>query len=172
MLQWLPGILLVLVHTSPVNISEQLYSYPYWEKGQRKKAEEKKRDVSGGSAQHIPQDIGAKQKTDDLEVVFIRGTAACKCYGCNGAVRLKPSEDPPAAPYDIFLRRKEYRVYRKKGSTKMCTAKTKEFVYYHPLKACLPKEITRDELIISANTRSRLQASHREVIWREFGLSL
>lgn len=52
----------------------------------------------------------------------------------------------------------------------MCIAKTKEFVYYHPLKACLPKEIIRDELIISANTRSRLEASHRKVIWREFGL--
>ena len=51
-------------------------------------------------------------------------------------------------------------------------SQTKEFVYYHPLQACLPKEITRDELIISAKTRSRLEASHREVIWREFGLSL
>ena len=57
-----------------------------------------------------------------------------------------------------------------KGST-MCIAKTKEFVYYHPLKACLPKEITRDELIILATTSSRLEASYGEVIWREFGLT-
>ena len=41
--------------------------------------------------------------TCDLEVVFIQDTAACKCYGCNGAVQSKPSEDPPAARYDIFL---------------------------------------------------------------------
>ena len=142
------------------------------EKRQRKRTSNGLRDVSGDSAQHIPQDIAAEQKTDDLEVVFIRDTAACKCYGCNGAVRSKPSEDPPTAPYDIFLRRKEYRVYRKNCSTKMCIAKTKEFVNYRPLKACLPKEITRDELIISVNTRSRLETSHREVIWREFGLSL
>ena len=106
------------------------------------------------------------------EVVFIRGTAACKCYGCNGSVRRKPSEDPPPAPYDIFLRRREYRVYRKKGSTKMCIAKTKEFVYYHPLKACLPKESSHDDLLMSENTTSRLQASHREVFWREFGFTL
>ena len=45
------------------------------------------------------------------------------------------------------------------------------FVKY-PLPGCLPKKIRRDELIISANTRNRLDASHREVIWREFGLSL
>ena len=90
------------------------------EKRQRKRTSNGLRDISGDSAQHIPEDIGTEQKTDDLEVVFIRDTAACKCYGCNGTVRSKPSEDPPAAPYDIFLRRKEYRVYRKKGSTKMC----------------------------------------------------
>ena len=106
------------------------------------------------------------------EVVFIRDTAACKCYGCNGSVRRKPSEDPPPAPYDIFLRRREYRVYRKKGSTKMCIAKTKEFVYYHPLKACLPKESSHGDLLMSENTTSRLQASHREVFWREFGFTL
>ena len=71
-----------------------------------------------------------------------------------------------------FLRRREYRVYRKKGSTKMCIAKTKEFVHYHPLKTCLPKEISHDDLLVSENTTSRLQASHREVFWREFGFTL
>jgi len=37
------------------------------------------RDVSGDtSTQHIPQDIGTEQRTNDLEVVFIQDTAACK----------------------------------------------------------------------------------------------
>lgn len=141
------------------------------EKRQRKRTNNELRDVFSGSAS-ADQASGTDQRTDDLEIVFICDTAACKCYGCNGAVRSKPSEDPPPAPYDIFLRRKEYRVYRKKGTTKMCIAKTKEFLYYHPLKACLPKEITRDEVLISANARSRLAACHREVLWREFGLTL
>ena len=52
---------------------------------------------------------------------------------------------------------------RRKGSTKMYVAKTKEFVYYHPLKACLPKEINHDELLMSENTTRRLQASHRGI---------
>ena len=57
-------------------------------------------------------------------------------------------------------------MYRKKGSTKMCIAKTKEFVYYHPVKACLPKEISHDDLLMSENTTSRLQTSHRRVGYR------
>ena len=141
------------------------------EKKQRKRSNNDLRDVSGVSFP-ADEDSGSEQNTDKLEVVFIRDTAACKCYGCNGSVRRKPSEDPPPAPYDIFLRRREYRVYRKKGSTKMCIAKTKEFVYYHPLKACLPKESSHDDLLMSENTTSRLQASHREVFWREFGFTL
>ena len=63
-------------------------------------------------------------------------------------------------------------MYRKKASTKMCIAKRKEFVYYHPLKAYLPKEISHDDLLMSGNTTGRLQASHREVFWREFGFTL
>ena len=141
------------------------------EKKQRKRSNNDLRDVSGVSFP-ADEDSGSEQNTDKLEVVFIRDTAACKCYGCNGSVRRKPSEDPPPAPYDIFLRRREYRVYRKKGSTKMCIAKTKEFVYYHPLKACLPKESSHGDLLMSENTTSRLQASHREVFWREFGFTL
>ena len=73
------------------------------EKRQKKRTNKGLRDVSGDSAQQIRQDIAAEQKTNNLEVVFIRDTAACKCYGCNGAVQSKPSEDPPATPYDIFL---------------------------------------------------------------------
>lgn len=61
------------------------------EKRQRKRISNGLSDVSGDSAQHIPEDIGTEQRTDDLEVVFIRDTAAYKCYGCNGAVRSKPS---------------------------------------------------------------------------------
>ena len=141
------------------------------EKKQRKRSNNDLRHVSGVSFP-ADEDSGSEQNTDKLKVVFIHDTAACKCYGCNGSVRRKPSEDPPPAPYDIFPRRREYRVYRKKGSTKMCIAKTKEFVYYHPLKACLPKEISHDDLLMSENTTSRLQASHREVFWREFGFTL
>ena len=79
------------------------------EKRQRKRTSNGLRDVSGDSAQHIPEDIGTEQKTDDLEVVFISDTAACKCYGCNGAVRAKPSEDPPAAPYEYRERKDQQR---------------------------------------------------------------
>ena len=73
------------------------------EKRQRKRTSNGLRDVSGDSAQHIPEDIGTEQRTHDLEVIFIRDTAACKCYRCNAAVRSKTSEGPPATPCDIFL---------------------------------------------------------------------
>ncbi|KAK2554876.1 hypothetical protein P5673_023542 [Acropora cervicornis] len=144
------------------------------QKRPRKRRDNELRDASDYSPLVSDTSVtsGQSGQTDDLEVVFIRDTAACKCYGCSVAIRVRPSEDPPPAPYDIFLRRKEYRVYRQRASTKMCIAKSKEFVYYHPLKACVPKEIKRDNLLISLRTRGLLLDSHRELLWREFGLSL
>ena len=139
------------------------------QKRARKRRENEPRDASDYSPLVSDTSVtsGQSGQTDDLKVVFIRDTAACKCYGCSGAIRVRPSP----APYDIFPRPKECRVYRQRGSTKMCIAKSKEFVYYHPLKACVPKEIKSDNLI-SLRTRDLLLDSHRELLWREFGLSL
>lgn len=99
------------------------------EKRQRKRTNNELRDVFSGSAS-ADQASGTDQRTDDLEIVFICDTAAYKwsngCNGCNGAVQSKLSEDPPLAPYNIFLQRKEYRVYRQRGTTKMCVTKNKE----------------------------------------------
>lgn len=46
----------------------------------------------------------------------------------------------PGDPYDIFLRRKEHRVFRKRGSksTTISISKQPEYVYYHPLRSCIP----------------------------------
>lgn len=75
------------------------------QKRQRKRKQNDLRDVSSSSVNvSEDQDSRADRRDDDLEIVFIRDTAACKCYGCTASVRSKPSEDPPPAPYDIFLR--------------------------------------------------------------------
>ena len=50
----------------------------------------------------------------------------------------------------------------------MCIAKTKEFVYYHPLKACLPKEIA----MMTFWCQRTLQADFKLAIGRYFGGSL
>ena len=43
----------------------------------------------------------------------------------------------PPAPYDIFHRHKEFRVYRRRGETKIRISNL-EAVYYHPMRSCTP----------------------------------
>ena len=109
--------------------------------------------------------------TDSFEVVFITNTSALCCYWCNGRVRLKPSDPVPGDPYDIFLRRKEHGVFRKRGSksTALSISKQPEYVYYHPLRSCVPG---KGKIWAELSTKLRFNEKHKELLWREFGLQL
>lgn len=109
--------------------------------------------------------------TDSFEVVFITHTSALCCYGCKGKVRQKPSDPVPGDPYDIFLRRKEHRVFRKRGSksTAISISKQPEYVYYHPLRSCVPGKA---KIWAELSTKLKFNEKHKELLWREFGLQL
>ena len=84
-------------------------------KSQKWKSQGGYRDVSGfnNRTEVVTEDALV---TDSFEVVFITDTSALCCYGCKEKVCQKPSDPVPGDPYDIFLRRKEHRVFRKRGS--------------------------------------------------------
>ena len=52
------------------------------------------------------------------EVVFVHDTKATTCYGCKGRVRDKPSAPLPPAPYDLFIRHLERKIFKRLRETK------------------------------------------------------
>ena len=111
------------------------------QKRPRKRRDNELRDASDYSPLVSDTSVtsGQSGQTDDLEVVFIRDTAAFKCYGWSGAIRVRPSEDPPPAPYDIFLRRKEYRVYRSERQQRCASQRVKNLSIITLLKRVFQK---------------------------------
>lgn len=105
------------------------------EKGKWKK--ESEAEVTGGY-----RDVsGFNDRTEVvIDDALVTDTSALCCYGCKGKVRQKPSDAVPGDLYDVFLRRKEHRVFRKRGSksTGISISKQPEYVYYHPLRSCVP----------------------------------
>ena len=143
--------------------------------GRKRKSQEQYRDVSGFT-NRTEVDVHDALLTEGYEVVFIQETSALGCYGCKGKVRQKPSDPVPGDPYDIFLRRKEHRVFRKKGSksTALSITKRPEYVYYHPVRSCLPGKVVAGVRGIWAEdaTKSKLTKKHKELILREFNFYL
>lgn len=82
-----------------------------------------------------------------------------------------PADPVPGDPYDIFLRRKEHRVFRKRGSksTTISISKQPEYVYYNPLRSCIPG---KGNIWAEVSTKLRFNEKHKELLWREFGLQL
>lgn len=120
-------------------------------------------------------DYGKRTKTDTpqqdtmFEVINVSKCKATTCYGCGAKFRKKASDPPPAAPWDILLRRKEYRVYRGENNALKISAKL-ENVYYHVTKACVLKKvelINRDQIVIPEHIH--LQRLHKEQLTKEFG---
>ena len=76
-----------------------------------------------------------------------------------------------ANPCDIFLRRKEYRTFRKRGSasTAVSILKHPEYDYYQPLKSCVPGKNIGQEIWAEASKESNLskktQRTHLERVW-------
>ena len=101
-------------------------------------------------------------------ITMVRDTAATTCYGCGGKVRDKPSQNPPPPPFDIFLKRYECRVFKKRGENNLSISKSKEPVYYHPLQSCLNKkygEGNADNIVVPDH-------GHKETLLKEFGLEI
>ena len=108
------------------------------------------------------------EEPEDLslyEVVFIVDTKTTTCYGCKGHVRNTASDPPPPTPHNIFLRHKEYRVFKRRGETKIRISKTPEHVYYHPMRSCPSMNIKLEESVVT-----RLSDSNKQLLWCEFGV--
>ena len=84
--------------------------------------------------------VDTDQHEEKFEVTFARVTKSTTCYGCGGKWRCSANDPPPPAPYDIILRRKEIRRYKKRGSTAICLSQKPEYVYYHCLESCLKRK--------------------------------
>ena len=121
---------------------------------------------------------GSQEKDEEeepYELVFVKDTSATTCYGCKGRVRDKPSLPPPPPPFDLFIRHRERRIYKKKGEIKIRITASPEFVYFHPTNACcagLSRSVMRERrFIVDDDTKTLLNSSHKRLLFNEFGFS-
>ena len=91
--------------------------------------------------------------------MFIHSTSATTCYGCKGRVRDKPSAPLPPAPYDLFIRHEERRVYNREGETRIRISKP-EMVYYHPLTGLDEDDVEAGRLVVSREVHRLLTKVH------------
>ena len=109
------------------------------------------------------------------EVVFVHSTSATTCYGCKGRVRDKPSAPLPPAPYDLFIRHEERKVYNRAGETRIRISSKPEMVYYHPLRSCTgldEDDVEAGRLVVSREVHGLLTKVHRRHLCKEFKLEL
>ena len=109
------------------------------------------------------------------ELVFVHNTSATTCYGCKGRVREKPSAPLPPAPYDIFIRHKERRIYNRAGETTIRISANPEMVYYHPLRSCTAlddDDVNEGRLVVPNEVRRLLNKVHLRHLNKEFKLEL
>ena len=109
------------------------------------------------------------------ELVFVHNTSATTCYGCKGRVREKPSAPLPPAPYDIFIRHKERRIYNRAGETTIRIGANPEMVYYHPLRSCTAlddDDVNEGRLVVPNEVRRLLNKVHLRHLNKEFKLEL
>ena len=172
------GLQKFLMHCSPTLSSLVKNSVP--EFAGRKENEKRKRKRNNSDlrdATHYADPLGNAIASDALnsfqnfELVFMTETLAYKCYKCQGRTRESGYAPPPQAPYDVFIRHKEIKSFRKRGTTKVTIGTKPEYVYYHPLKSCVPAKLTKISLAIHESTKVRLTQLHKQLLWREFGLS-
>ena len=122
---------------------------------------------------------GSQERKDEeeepYELVFVKDTSATTCYGCKGWVRDKPSLPPPPPPFELFIRHRERRIYKKKGEIKIRITASPEFVYFHPTNACcagLSWSVMREgRFIVDDDTKTLLNSSHKRLLFNEFGFS-
>ena len=140
----------------------------------RKCSKNPPRDVTQfGERVHVTTEDANDEIDSPYEVVFVHETSATTCYGCKGKVRDKPSSPLPPAPFDLFIRHHERRVFNRPGETKIRISARPEMVYYHPLKSCTNfDDVDAGGLVISKDVHRLLSGVHLRHLRKEFGLEL
>jgi len=111
---------------------------------------------------------------EKFSVIFLAQTKATTCYGCSGKFRQSASDPPPPAPWDMVLRRKEFRVFQPKGSDILKISAKKEHVYYHVRKQCILKKvesISANDVNIQQDLINRFGRLHKAQLRKELGIA-
>ena len=95
------------------------------------------------------------------EVVFIHSTSATTCYGCKGCVR-----DKPSAPFDLFIRHEERRVYNRAGETRIRISSKPSCTGLHE------DDVEAGRLVVSREVHRLLTKVLRRHLCKEFKLEL
>ena len=138
----------------------------------RKRKNNPPRDVAVyGDRVPVTAEEANEEARERYEVVFVHSTSATTCYGCKGRVRDKPSAPLPPAPYDLFIRHQERRVYNRPGETTIRISAKPEMVYYHPLRTC--SGLDEDDVEAGRReVRRLLDKVHQRHLYKEFKLEL
>ena len=96
---------------------------------QKRKRQQQQCDVSGYH-ERIQTSTLTFPENKKWTVTFVKSTKMRKCYGCGGTVRYSVDVEPPS-PFNIVLKRKEFRVYNQASTHVLKIAPTEENVYYH-----------------------------------------
>ena len=143
----------------------------------RKRTHNPPREVAEfGERVHVMTTEEANEESNaPYEVVFVHNTAATTCYGCKGSVRDKPSSPLPPAPYDLFIRHRERRVFNRPRETRIRISSKSEMVYYHPLQSCTnldDNDVDAGRIVVSKDVHRLLSGVHLWYLRKEFGLEL
>ena len=126
-----------------------------------------------GERVHVTAEDANDEVDSPYELVFVHDTSATTCYGSKGRVRDKPSSPLPPAPFDLFIRHRERRVFNRPGEAKIRISARPEMVYYHPLKSCTNfNDIAAGRLVVCKDVQRLLSGVHLRHLRKEFGLEL
>lgn len=87
----------------------------------------------------------------------------------------RPSSPPPPAPFNLFVRHRERRIFKKRGEIKIRISANPELIYFHPTNACcavLSRSVIREgRFIVDDDTKTLLNNSHKRLLFTEFSFS-
>ena len=110
-------------------------------------------------------------------LTWLEGTKINICYGCNRSNRPKPQamtpQLVPPALFDVVLKRKELRMYRKPGGELTYSVKPQN-CYYELKRKCLIKKnnnFSSEQIEITDDDWGKLSDVHRNALKKEFGIT-
>ena len=126
-----------------------------------------------GERVHVTAEDANDEIDSPYELVFVHDTSATTCCGCKRRVRDKSSSPFPPAPFDLFSRHRERRVFNRPVETKIRISARPEMVYYHPLKSCTNfHDVDAGRLVVCKDVQRLLSGVHLPHFSKEFGLEL